>query len=250
MRSRKTTSGAGGRAARAAGAGCRGVLVGVALALACFPLFGPAQEPAFAPDTATAPRALAAEEIEAAFLYHFGAYVTWPSDPADEWFTIAVLNTPRVARELRRIAAGRRVHGRAVRVQEISFVRELEDAQILFIGDAADRGSASIMDALADRPILIVTQSEDGLGAGAMINFLQQERQVRFEISLPTVRRAGLSISSRLLAVALKVETNGAIWPLEPRHYGDRFTRRLRSDAPCGALPDGRYHCLNALAAT
>jgi hypothetical protein len=43
-----------------------------------------------------------------------------------------------------------------------------------------------------------------------MINFRIDEQRVRFEISLPTAERAGLVLSSRMLAAAMLVDTTTA----------------------------------------
>jgi hypothetical protein len=56
-------------------------------------------------------------------------------------------------------------------------------------------------------PILVVTESSGALNHGSMINFLLSEGRVRFEVSLAAVEHAGLSLSSRLLAVAHSVIT-------------------------------------------
>jgi hypothetical protein len=39
-----------------------------------------------------------------------------------------------------------------------------------------------------------------------MVNFVHADRRLRFEVSLPPAQRAGLRISSDLLAVAARVE--------------------------------------------
>ena len=56
------------------------------------------------------------------------------------------------------------------------------------------------------RPILIVTDDKRGLDAGGVINFIETERNVRFEISLLAADRARLKINSALLSVAARVE--------------------------------------------
>jgi hypothetical protein len=53
-----------------------------------------------------------------------------------------------------------------------------------------------------------VTETEDGLARGSMINFITVEDKVRFDVALPPAERGQLRISSRLLAVARKVITS------------------------------------------
>jgi hypothetical protein len=63
-----------------------------------------------------------------------------------------------------------------------------------------------MLPALEQRPILVVTDSPDGLREGAIINFLVVDEHIRFEIALGAARSAGLTLSSRLLSAALRVE--------------------------------------------
>jgi hypothetical protein len=50
-----------------------------------------------------------------------------------------------------------------------------------------------------------VTESPGALDQGSMINFVVADRRVKFEIALDTAEKAGLVLSSRLLAVAMRV---------------------------------------------
>lgn len=145
------------------------------------------------------------EEVKAAFLFHFATYAEWPPDEPHDEITFAILGASVIAEELERFAAGRRVHDRPVRIRRIRSLEELDQAEILFVGANEHRTLKELADAV-DTPTLVVTDSPDGLPEGAMINFQLVERRVRFEIALTAVQRAGLTLSSRLLSAALRVE--------------------------------------------
>ena len=147
------------------------------------------------------------DAIEAAFLYRFADFVSWPKAAlARPAFTIAVLDDESVAADLQRILPRGALKGMRVRIRRITGIAQLGDAQILYIG----HGHADILARqpalLAGRPVLIVTSEPGGLEDGSTINFLLVDRHVRFEISLPAARRAGLSISAELLSVAARIE--------------------------------------------
>jgi hypothetical protein len=149
-------------------------------------------------------------EVKAAFLYRFGSYVRWPTlSGGDDTITIAVLNDPDVASELERFVADRTIDGRTVRVHRLRSIYGLDDGdRMLFIGPDENSRLAQTIEAIGTKPVLVVTDAPDGLANGAMINFQLVERRVRFEISLTRARAAGLDLSSRLLAAAIKVETS------------------------------------------
>lgn len=54
-------------------------------------------------------------------------------------------------------------------------------------------------------PVLIVTESEDGLAQGSVINFVIVDRRVRFEVALAPASARSLSIAAGLLSVAINV---------------------------------------------
>jgi hypothetical protein len=157
---------------------------------------------------AAAAESYSAAQVKAAFLFHFGAYVTWPNPPApNDPITIAVLDAPEVADELERIVVGRTIQGRPVRIERLRALRALGDAELLFIGAEDNARLKDLFQEIGRRPTLTVTDAPDGLAAGAMINFQIVDNHERFEISLARARDAGLRLSSRLLAAALRVET-------------------------------------------
>lgn len=148
------------------------------------------------------------DQVKAAFLYHFGTYVQWPNDPPDtDPITIVVLGDDDVAAQLAEFLPGRRIQGRAVEVRPIRRIEELGDEELLFIGSAHNAQLEQLIASIGSRPILAVSDAEDGLDRGAMVNFRLSDSRVRFEVSLPRVQGAGLSVSSRLLSAALRVET-------------------------------------------
>jgi hypothetical protein len=62
-----------------------------------------------------------------------------------------------------------------------------------------------MVDAAGARAVLVVTESERGLPPGSVINFRLADERIRFDISLVAAERAGLKISSQLLALAATV---------------------------------------------
>ena len=157
---------------------------------------------------ADAERALE-RRVKAAFLFRFTEFVSWP-DAAfvrpDAPFVIAVASRDGLAEELRQIASGRTVQGRAVEVRRVAEPEALQAAQMIFVADS-DRPRLREWVRAAPRHALIVTESEGALAAGSVINFVIVEGRVRFEISLESAEKRGLRMSSRLLAVAQVVRT-------------------------------------------
>lgn len=147
------------------------------------------------------------DAVKAAYLYRFVGYVDWPAQVSgSKPFTIAVLDAPGVARELQRLLPGHPINGGIARVQEITRVQEAGTAQVLYIG----AGHADFLGALysqtVPKSVLFVTDEAGGLQSGSVLNFLNIDHRVRFEISLTAAERVHLKISSELLSIAVRVQ--------------------------------------------
>jgi hypothetical protein len=159
----------------------------------------------FAPVRAA--EAYSADAVKAEFLYRFAGYVEWPTDlGTDLPFTIAVVAEDGVLRELQHLLPGRTIQNRRVEISKVSAVSDLEHAQILYVPSHASQASRALVAAAMGRPILIVTDEPGGLAHGGIVNFVQLDRHVRFEISLTAAERSKLKINSGLLSVASYVE--------------------------------------------
>jgi hypothetical protein len=147
------------------------------------------------------------DAVKAAFLHRFAAYVQWPHD-LDETqpFVIAVDGGDDVAAQLLRLLPGLTIQDHHAELRRAQTVSDLDGVRILYVGPGRRAQTPALIQAASSRPILLVTDDDDGLAAGAIINFVRVERTVRFEVSLTAAGRSGLKINAGLLSVAARVE--------------------------------------------
>jgi hypothetical protein len=142
-------------------------------------------------------------EVKAAYLLKMPAFVEWPlEEPREAPFAIALVGAERVAAELRVLAQGRRINGRAIEVIEVRPGDPVPGADMVFIGRSEAARLGSIAERLAGQPVLLVGEAQGLLAQGAVINFVLSEGRVRFEISLAAAEARALRISPRLLSLA------------------------------------------------
>jgi hypothetical protein len=155
------------------------------------------------------PRAPATERgVKAAFLYKFLDYVEWPPGAftrPDQPIVVGVLGADDLQAELADAVRGRTVGDRPVDVRRVRPGEGLAGLNVLFVGAAEHARIGSIARSAQGRGLLIVSESDDALDAGGTINFVVQDGRVRFEVALAAAERAGIKLSSRLLAVAQNV---------------------------------------------
>ena len=166
--------------------------------------------------TAWAGEAQAAEisqqQVEAAYLYKFGGYVTWPDKAfasPDSPIVIGVAGAGPVVEDLTAMVMGRTINNRPVEVRRIHDAGQLAGVHILFIGAPSAAESGALFEASRGRPILVVTEGDGGLGLGSAVSFVVVNERLRFDVSLDAVQANGLKLSSQLLSVAHTVKGAG-----------------------------------------
>jgi hypothetical protein len=154
-------------------------------------------------------------QVKAAFLYRFTEYVQWPDSAfprKDSPLVIGVLGDNALATELQSIAAGRSVRGRPVAVKTFKSGEPLTGAHVLYLAESLNAQLRQLVRAV-EGPVLVVTDSEDGLAAGSVINFVMVDGRIRFEVSLANAGARSIALGSGLLSVALNVR-KGSMLPL------------------------------------
>jgi hypothetical protein len=150
---------------------------------------------------------ISADSVKAAFLFRFASYVHWPDGSQQQApFVVGVAGAESVAKQLDELAPRVTIRGRRAEVRRVANAKDLDGVQILYVDEASLKRTRELRRAALLKPILLVTDTRAGLDAGGVINFVEAERNVRFEISLIAADRAQLRIDSALLSVAAKVE--------------------------------------------
>lgn len=141
--------------------------------------------------------------LKAAYLYNFAKFVEWPPNAlATETspIVIAVFGDNPFGASLDQVVNGRTVNGHPVTVRYVHRPAELEGAHLVFVSRNV---RTEILGQLAGKSVLTVGEGDGFLPAGGMIQFVVVENRVRFAIAEPVAQRAGLKISSQLLALAV-----------------------------------------------
>lgn len=152
------------------------------------------------------PNSLSQEDrIKAAFLYKFCHYIKWPEialGGANEPIEIAVVGASDIAHELQQVTEGQTIKGRVITVEIYTPETLPKQPHLLFIGAVAAERHPDWLNTFKDQPVLVVTESPNGLDQGSGINFLADGGRIRFDISLPAIESHQLQVSSQLLTVA------------------------------------------------
>jgi hypothetical protein len=147
-------------------------------------------------------------QVKAAYLYHFLNFVQWPerafADPVAP-FELCVVGADPFGSVLDNTVRNKQVRGRPVRVQRIAVSAAAKTCHILFISTSERTRVPWILDSVAGRPLLTVSELTGFEEQGGMIRFVVEHGNVRLRINPANSAASGLQISAKLLSVATVV---------------------------------------------
>jgi hypothetical protein len=180
-----------------------------ATALALLAASPPAAPVALAQDTPSPAAPYAAETIKAAYLANFIRFTDWPTGipGTDQPFVVGVSGNRLLEDELIRLADRQLIRGHRLRIIRLRVPRDLEGIHVAFFDAAAEAQleNLSIREALPllrESPVLTLSDAPSFLDRGGIVSLYREDSALRFAISPEAARLSGLSISSRLLALA------------------------------------------------
>lgn len=147
-------------------------------------------------------------DVEAAYLYNFGHFIHWPPHAIPGQFAICMLGDGGFEDTLKSLVANESIDGHGIVARRIASAAAAGDCQIVFLQNSEEPRLDKDLAALGKKPVLTVSSLPGFLPRGGMIQFVLQNNKVRFAVNLAAAEQAGLSLSSELLRVALRVDTH------------------------------------------
>lgn len=144
--------------------------------------------------------------VKAAYLYKLAPFVEWPAGDPARPFTICVVGPDPFGAVLDRAVAGQAYNGRPFTVVRMATLDAPDGCNIAYAGGSPQQIAATLQ-ASQGHAVLTVTDNSPSAG---MVDFIVQQGKVRFRIDQAAAADSGLAISSRLLSLALAVNSSKA----------------------------------------
>jgi hypothetical protein len=147
-------------------------------------------------------------QVKAAYLANFGRFVEWPprSGPSqDQSFNVCVLGDDPFGPALDAALAGETINRAPLVPRRITKPREATNCRIVFITLSEDSHLKTMLPPLENAGVLTVSDIPQFARRGGMIELVLAGNKVRFEINVAATARAGLTLSSELLKLAVVV---------------------------------------------
>jgi len=164
-------------------------------------------------------------KIKAAFIYNFIKFTDWPEEKpvdANDVITIGIIGENPFGHAFEPII-DKQVKNKTVVIKTFESLeglnkdpdknREKQKEQlqavrkchVLFICSSEKKYIPKIIDAIQGSSVLTISETGDFLETGGMINFLTENKKVRFEVNLDASEKEKIKISSKLLRLAKRV---------------------------------------------
>ena len=145
--------------------------------------------------------------VKAAYLYKFAAFVEWPRSSfpaADTPLNLCIVGFDPFGAYLDQAIAGQRIGERPIVARRLARAHPDAGCHIAYIGGSRAEAVADGLATLRGSPTLTITDQSMGSARGA-IHFVVKDQRVRFHINDEAAEQNRLSISSKLLRLALSV---------------------------------------------
>jgi hypothetical protein len=161
-----------------------------------------------------------AAEVEAAYLVNFLRYTQWPEQSFSSEqapFVVTVIGSASVVEAVRAVAsAAGMIDGRLVDVRALSAAQLsapdpqaldlLRTSHLVFFHASAVRSiPRRLLDQLAGQPVLTVSNIDDFITSGGMLELVNVDGHIVFEANPAAIHDAGLLVSAKVLKLARSV---------------------------------------------
>lgn len=143
-------------------------------------------------------------KVQAIFLYNFTRFIDWPGSAfaSGEPFKIGIVGNDPFGKYLEEAVSGERVSGRPIVIEHYKNARELKDCHILYIGLKDQKEIKKIINAVADKNTLTISENPEFVKWGGMIRIYSDDNKIRLQINDAAARKVKIKISAKLLNIA------------------------------------------------
>ena len=146
-------------------------------------------------------------KVKVAYVYNFPKFVEWPGDevgPPTGPIRLCVIGSDPIRTMLGELSV-RKVRNRSIEVVHLRDTGALGPCHLLWVGRSEAPQLEQVLLAARRRPVLTVSDIPDFARRGGMIGFVTEANRVRVEINPARARQSGLTVSARLLEIAVLV---------------------------------------------
>jgi hypothetical protein len=142
--------------------------------------------------------------LKAAYLYNFVKFTEWRAEavPSDASIRLCVLGDEAVETALEQTVKNRQVGGRSFTVMRVNVDDALSSCRVLYVTGLDRRRLAQLLERIKAAPVFTVSDLDGFAASGGVGQLFVENGKMKFALNPTSAQRAGLRLSSKLLALA------------------------------------------------
>ncbi len=141
--------------------------------------------------------------LKGAFVFNFMMFTEWPQDvlPSGAPLIACVVGDEPVAEALIDNVDGRLINGHSVVVM-MRTENTVQGCHVLYVSSASASTITQTMTSVGNSPCLTISDGGEFVRTGGIVELFVEGGKMRFKVSLGSVKRSRIQLSSRLLSLA------------------------------------------------
>ena len=137
-------------------------------------------------------------------IYRLSKHITWPETVNDSKFVIGVLGSKKDFQSFQELAVNKSGYKKSpMEVRYFENNDAIEDCQILYISKEYTMEIRDVLKKTKNQPVLIISDEEGYGELGSVINFVDTEGKLKFELNQAQADKRGLQVSEKLKKIAI-----------------------------------------------
>jgi YfiR/HmsC-like len=142
-----------------------------------------------------------ARAVRVAYLFNLIQFVTWPPEKHD--LLIGVVGDRTIDEMIRTLLDGKIVDGKIIHVVPSPADDDIRRCSIVYFGEAHSSRSKAVLADVKNLSILTVGEADSFARDGGIVGLVKDDDHIEIQVNLDAAQRARISISSRVLNLAV-----------------------------------------------
>ena len=146
--------------------------------------------------------------VKASYIYKFAPFVQWPasafSSPSAP-LRVCVVGDDPFGNVIDRAVTGQYVGQRSIELRRLQGTDRNSDCHIMYVAGSGRQSVEQTLRNLRGTPVLTITDYASETNAKGIVHFVVRGNRVRFEIDDQAAAESNLTISSKVLSLAISV---------------------------------------------
>lgn len=143
--------------------------------------------------------------VRAAYLFNLSKYVSWPEEKRE--LTICLAADQHTGTILKHLLEGKDSDGRKVHVVIEPSEFAIRQCAILYLDGVSPARADALLEEVGSAPVLTVGVNTAFVHGNGMVGLVRTGDQMQLFVNLSALQSAGIQMSSRLLDIAIIVQT-------------------------------------------